>query len=548
PITNPQRVAHRLLALAGGIALGLAKAQNVRAPVEEAPEAVSPALLEALDCLRTAITMYDAGERLIYANQHFDYLYRTLPARDELLGRSYGEIVRLETAEIAPGALAGGVEAFVARRRAQLTDGDFQPLDVPLADGRILEIKSRRTPDGGWIALWSDVTAARAALGRLSTAIELSADAFAFFDGRDRLVVCNREYAALHGSGVEAMRGLEFSALMERAVADGRVRIEGDRNLWLARRLDLHNASTGAMTLEMASGAAYLVRDRKTRDGHVTVLTDVTDERRTEAALSQTKAELASQQDKAAQQASYLADLTRRLDAAAQGADSAKKTLLRTMSHELKTPLNAIIGFSDLLGQMAERFGPGQVREYAGLIHAGGHNLLRLINQILDLTKLAAGRFEPRLARLDIGGALWLAKDAFGERAAAKSLAIDAEGCPLGLIAEVDENSFGQMVMQLLDNAVAFTPEGGTITLAASREAGRIRFTVADDGPGVKADDLARIVAPFEQAGRSTTDHTHGAGLGLTLVKAFAELHGGSLSLASAPGAGFAATVELPTA
>lgn len=528
--------------------MGLAEAQKVRVPVDEAlaQAAASPGLLGALDCLRVAITMYDAGERLIYANQHFDYLFRTLPKRDALMGRLYGDIVRLETAEVAQAALHGGIDAFVARRRAQLTDGDFHPFDVPLADGRVIEIKSRRTAEGGWIALWSDVTAARADYGRLSAAIELSADAFAFYDRRDRLVVCNKEYAALHGREVADMVGADFSTLVESAMQDGRVRIEGDRRAWLTRRLDLHKTKAGAMTLEMASGAAYLVRDRRTRDGHVTVLTDITDERRTEAALKETKAELASEQDKAAQQASYLADLTRRLDAAAEGADSAKKTLLRTMSHELKTPLNAIIGFSDLLGQMAERFGPGQVREYAGLIHAGGHNLLRLINQILDLTKIAAGKYEPRLARLDIGGALWIAKDSYGERAGARNIAIDADDCLVGLIGQVDETAFGQIVAQLMDNAVTFAR--GTIMLSARAENGRIRFTVADDGQGVKAEDLGRILEPFEQVGRGTTDHAHGAGLGLTLVKAFAELHGGALSLASDAGKGFAATVELPAA
>jgi two-component system cell cycle sensor histidine kinase PleC len=326
------------------------------------------------------------------------------------------------------------------------------------------------------------------------------------------------------------------------------VRIDGDKQSWMARRLDLHASSAGAMTLEMNSGAAYLVRDRRTSDGHVTVLTDVTDERRTEAALTQTKAELATSQGKAAEQANYLADLTERLDAAATSADSAKKTLLRTMSHELKTPLNAIIGFSDLLGQMAERFGPEQVKEYAALIHAGGHNLLRLINQILDLTKMAAGKFEPRLARLDIGGALWIAKDGYTERAEAKGVTIDADACPVGLIAQVDENASGQIVAQLMDNALAFTPAGGTITLRAALDGACIRFCVSDNGPGVKPEDLARILEPFEQVGRSTTDHSHGAGLGLTLVKAFAELHGGSLSIASEPGKGFTATVTLPAA
>ncbi len=530
--------------------MGTATAQKVRAPEAEALDAAaaSPALLAALDCLRVAITMYDADERLTYANQHFDYLFRALPKRDALMGRRYGEIVRLEAGEIAGEALAGGIDAFVARRRAQLTDGDFKPFDLPLADGRMLEVKSRRVPGGGWIALWSDVTAARQALGRLETAIELSADAFAFFDARDRLVVCNQDYAALHGKKLEAMRGMDFRSMLGAAVQAGRVRIDGDANAWIERRIDLHNASTGAMTLEMKSGAAYLVRDRRTRDGHVTVLTDITDERRVEASLEKTRAELASSRDAAATQATYLADLTRRLDAAAAGADSAKKTLLRTMSHELKTPLNAIIGFSDLLGQMAERFGPEQVKEYASLIHAGGHNLLRLINQILDLTKIAAAKFEPRLARMDVSGALWIAKEQFEERAAAKTIVIDADACPVGLIAEVDENAFNQMIAQLIDNAVTYTPAGGKITLSAGVKDGRIALRIADNGPGVAAEHLARILEPFEQVGRATTDHAHGAGLGLTLAKAFAELHGGSLAIASDKGKGFTATVELPAA
>jgi two-component system cell cycle sensor histidine kinase PleC len=531
-----------------------ATAQNVLAAYE-GTTAASEALTDALDCLRIAITMYDAQERLVYANQHFDYLFRTIPKRDALLGMRYGDIVRMEAPEIAPEALGGGVEAFVARRRAQLTEGDFRPLDVLLADGRVIEIKSRRAPNGGWIALWNDATQARHALARLEAAIELSADAFAFFDARDRLAVCNQEYAALHGRRLESLRGAEFADLLTEAVRAGRVKIDGDAQAWIERRLDLHRSPAGAMTLETKSGAAYLVRDRRTRDGFITVLTDITDERRAEAALAEqsstlakTRAELAYSMDAAEKQASYLADLTQRLDAAAASADSTKKTLLRTMSHELKTPLNAIIGFSDLLQQMAPQFGPDQVSEYASLIHAGGHNLLRLINHILDLTKLAAGRYEPQLARVDVGGALWIAKEDYAERAVAKNLTIDCDGCPVGLVAEVDENAFSQIVTQLLDNAVAFTPEGGAITLSAVAKTGRVSLSVTDNGPGVPAEDLARILEPFEQVGRSTTDHANGTGLGLTLVKAFAELHDGFLSVTSAPGKGFTATVELPAA
>ena len=153
-------------------------------------------------------------------------------------------------------------------------------------------------------------------------------------------------------------------------------------------------------------------------------------------------------------------------------ADATKKTFLRTMSHELKTPLNAIIGFSDLLVQMCDRFGPEQVKEYAGLIHAGGNNLLRLLNQILDLTKIAGGKFELSRTRLDAGGALWIACDGLVERAAAKGITLDASACPVGLLVDADEAAFGQMIHQLLDNALAFTPPGGTVRLSVKRSNG----------------------------------------------------------------------------
>jgi cell cycle sensor histidine kinase DivJ len=217
------------------------------------------------------------------------------------------------------------------------------------------------------------------------------------------------------------------------------------------------------------------------------------------------------------------------------------------MSHELKTPLNAIIGFSDLLGALADQAGPDQVREYAGLIHQGGNNLLRLINQILDLTKISAGRYELRRQSLDANLGLWLARDNYEERATAKNIAIVAE-TSAELMIDVDENAYGVMVGHLVENAVQYTQAGGEVRLSVERRGDLARITVADNGPGVPPQDLDRILEPFEQGGRATTDHAAGAGLGLTLVKAFCELHGGTLTLESTPGEGFMAVIELPAA
>jgi len=217
------------------------------------------------------------------------------------------------------------------------------------------------------------------------------------------------------------------------------------------------------------------------------------------------------------------------------------------MSHELKTPLNAIIGFSDFLKESAETLEAAQVREYAGLIHQGGHNLLRMIVQILDLTKIAAGRYDLNRMQIDAGAILWATKGEFDARAASKSIVIDADACPIGVPVMADENALRTICAQLLENAVHFTPQGGRIGLHATTDGATVRLAIADNGPGVAAEDLERILMPFEQSNRGgATQHAYGAGLGLTLVKELAELNGGQLRLVSAPGEGFEATVELP--
>lgn len=517
------------------------------------------AVLEALDGLRTAITIYDRDERLTYANQHFNYLFRSLPYRGDLIGISYEDMIRLEIAggEIAPRELSEGADAFVARRRRQFALNDYRPLDIRLTDGRIIEIKTRKTPSGGWIAMWNDATFARHMLLRLEDTIELSADAFAFWNSADRLILCNAEFAHLHGiAKTDDAARMGFTDLLSQAVRRNRFHIEGDVAAWMDRRQEAHRSPAGALTVTMSDGKAYLLRERATRDGgRVSVLTDVTDRHRAESALAEqtralhtTKEQLVETQNAAKAQAQYLADLTRRLDAAEAEADTAKTALLRTMSHELKTPLNAILGFADLLRTSADRFPADQIGEYAGLIHVAGGNLLRLINQILDLTKIAARRYVLRKAPVSAAMALATACDAQGEKAENKQIVIDMQSVPVELSAEADETALNAIVTQLVENAVTFTQNGGTVRLSARREGDFVRFIVEDNGPGVSEADIARILEPFEQAGRGTANHAAGAGLGLPLVKALAELHGGMLSIASVLGEGFTATLDIPAA
>ncbi|HWC62749.1 MAG TPA: HAMP domain-containing sensor histidine kinase, partial [Rhizomicrobium sp.] len=272
--------------------------------------------------------------------------------------------------------------------------------------------------------------------------------------------------------------------------------------------------------------------------------TDITEKARAEDALAQAQRSLEDARHQAARQSGYLADLTKRLDLASAQADNAKTMLLRTMSHELKTPLNAILGFSDLMLNLADTMGPDQVREYAGLIHQGGCNLFKMLNQIMDLTKISAGRYDLQKAVLDAGQLISAARDNYLARSAAKNIAIAAL-CPPGLKVVADENVLTNMLNALLDNAVTFTQESGRIELSAEMMDGKVELRVRDNGPGVAAADLDRILQPFEHAGKAA-DHAKGAGLGLTLVKAFAELHGGTLAVESGPGKGFRAIIILP--
>ncbi len=515
--------------------------QNPREPAGDSTQ-----LLDALHALRVAVTMFDSAGRLRFANAHLNHFFRGLPPYHELIGRPYEEIIRLELPETDPSSLKDGVEAYVDLRIGQLAPRAWAPLDVVMADGRVLEIKARRDGHGGAILLWNDVTKERHQFARLEEGIRLSADAFAFYDARDNFITGNELYAGLAGKPLVALRGRPFESIIREIVQGGRLVITGTPEEWIARRLRGHKQQSSADTLQTSDGKAYLVRDCVTPDGgRAVVFTDITEKTRAEDALAQAQRALDHTRDEAARQSGYLSDLTKRLDVASAQADNAKTVLLRTMSHELKTPLNAILGFSELMTTLADNLGPEQVREYAGLIHQGGTNLFKMLNQIMDLTKISAGRYDLQILGIDAGGMLWLARENFLARAAAKDIVINADASPIGLMARADESVLTGMLNAVIDNAVTFTQKGGRIDLAATRDAATVRLSVSDNGPGVAAADLGRILQPFEHAGR-VADHAKGAGLGLTLVRAFAELHGGKLLVESQAGEGFKAVIVLP--
>jgi GAF domain-containing protein/anti-sigma regulatory factor (Ser/Thr protein kinase) len=223
-----------------------------------------------------------------------------------------------------------------------------------------------------------------------------------------------------------------------------------------------------------------------------------------------------------------------------------KTEFLANMSHELRTPLNAIIGFSEvLLQRMFGELNPQQA-DYLEDIMSSGRHLLTLINDILDLSKIEAGRMELEAAPFSLVAALNNAVTLVRERATSHRIRLELNVAPELDTLVADERKLKQVVVNLLTNAVKFTPDGGTVRLRAARENGEVRLSVHDTGIGIAAEDQQRIFEEFQQATHQGDQSREGTGLGLTLSKRMVELHGGTLTVDSTPGKGSTFTVVLP--
>jgi len=218
------------------------------------------------------------------------------------------------------------------------------------------------------------------------------------------------------------------------------------------------------------------------------------------------------------------------------------------MSHELRTPLNAVIGYSDALVQEAAGAG-GRIGEYAGAVNEAGRRLLGLIDTLLDVARLETGRFDLADDAVDIGRLILSTLRQFETAAAGAEIVLTSilptapDALPLVL---ADRRRLGQVLHQLLSNALKFTPAGGVVTVAAHRAAEELVLSIADTGIGIAETDLVRVFDPFTQVDATLARRFPGAGLGLYLARALVESHGGVLRLASRQGHGTTAEVRLP--
>jgi two-component system cell cycle sensor histidine kinase PleC len=378
---------------------------------------------------------------------------------------------------------------------------------------------------------------------RLRDAIETIPEAFVLWDAENRLVLCNSNFQELHGLPDEA---ITVGASFESVVAAGSKPVV--RNKVITGGPSIPGARTFEAQLE--DGRWLHISERRTKDGgYVSVGTDITalkthEEKLvdSEKRLMATVADLRASQQRLAELAEkYAQEKTR-----AEEANQAKSKFLANMSHELRTPLNAIIGFSEIMESgMFGPLGAEKYHEYCGDIRGSGQYLLEVINDILDMSKIEAGRIRLDFEDLNLDSLLSEAMRVVAARAQDKQLQLTAQISP-ELRLRADRRALKQIALNLLSNAVKFTPYGGHVTVRGRASDRCITLAILDSGIGIAKDALARLGRPFEQVESQLTKSHQGSGLGLAISKSLIELHGGSMRIRSTLGKGTLVVVRLP--
>jgi two-component system cell cycle sensor histidine kinase PleC len=378
---------------------------------------------------------------------------------------------------------------------------------------------------------------------RLRDAIETIPEAFVLWDAENRLVLCNSNFQELHGLADEA---ITVGASFESVVAAGSKPVV--RNKIITGGPSVPGARTFEAQLE--DGRWLHISERRTKDGgYVSVGTDITalkthEEKLvdSEKRLMATVADLRASQQRLAELAEKYAEEKTR----AEEANQAKSKFLANMSHELRTPLNAIIGFSEIMESgMFGPLGAEKYHEYCGDIRGSGQYLLEVINDILDMSKIEAGRIRLDFEDLNLDSLLAEAMRVVAARAQDKQLELTTRISP-ELRLRADRRALKQIALNLLSNAVKFTPYGGRITVRGRASNYCITLTILDSGIGIAKDALARLGRPFEQVESQLTKSHQGSGLGLAISKSLVELHGGSMRIRSTLGKGTLVVVRLP--
>ncbi len=385
---------------------------------------------------------------------------------------------------------------------------------------------------------------------RLRDAIENISEAFVLWDADNKLVMCNSKYQQFHNLPASVCQtGTPYDDVTMAA-----------KEPVVRQRLRVGNIEAGegnTFEVQLEDSRWLQINERRTKDGgFVSVGTDITPLKQHEERLLDSERELMNtvrdlQRSRLTleQQSQRLADLAEKYaqeKTRAEAANRSKSEFLANMSHELRTPLNAIIGFSEVMkDQMLGAIGTEKYLEYARDIHGSGQYLLDVISDILDMSKIEAGRMQLEMGSCDLADAVEDSLRIVQPRAQAENVEI-VRDLPGALRVKADKRAIKQVLINLLANAVKFTPSGGEVRIAATERDGTVTIAISDTGIGIPAGDIEKLGRPFEQVENQLTKTKAGSGLGLAISRSLVELHRGTLEIESREGVGTTVTVAIP--
>lgn len=377
-----------------------------------------------------------------------------------------------------------------------------------------------------------------AAERRLRDAIDSISGPFALWSKEQKLILWNGGFAKTFGLDATVLRaGARYEDVS--AAAARRVKSQRpDRYDELAQEIELDN------------GVWIQLVERPTTDGGlVSIGIDISPLKETEESILRSERQMRSVVTELERSEQQAADLAAKYNAERQRAEeasSAKSGFLANMSHELRTPLNAINGFSEIMvQQLYGPLGDRRYHTYASDILDSGRHLLELINDVLDMAKVEAGKFKIYPKSMDLEETIGQAMRLVRGRAEEKSIAIETDLAECGDIVG-DARAIKQIMINLLTNAIKFTPNAGRVLIQVRSRFEDVSIRVIDTGIGIPAEHLPRLARPFEQVENEHAKANQGTGLGLALCRSFAEMHGGTLTITSEVGVGTMVNVILP--